>query len=32
MQHSFLGIVEELRDVLEVLGRALWIQRKTQCY
>lgn len=30
VQHSFLGIVEELRDVLEVLGRALGIQRKRQ--
>lgn len=30
VQHSFLGIVEELRDVLEVLGRTLGIQRKRQ--
>lgn len=30
VQHGFLGVVEELRDVLEVLGRALGSQRKRQ--
>lgn len=30
VQHSFLSVIEELRDVLEVLGGALRMQRKRQ--